>query len=199
MIGIIALCNQIILSFIPFDPTVVSSPETQPVIDSHVKDSPRSLKTIFLQPSFLLACGTATLSNTAMVMIMSQFSIDMNRHQYEFWCISLVLEFHLIAMYFPSFITGYLLDLVSPVTLSIIGNVIYLFGIAVMYWNSAYDGYVVGMILIGIAWNFSYSSSTLLLSQSYLVCKMILLHHILPYFCSSQQRHISFKGLTTPF
>jgi hypothetical protein len=169
MIGVIGLCNQILLSFIPFDPTVVTSRETQPMIDPRAKDSPRPLKTIFLQPSFLLACGTATLSNTAMMMIMSQFSLDMNRHQYEFRDISLVLEFHLLAMYSPSFITGYLLNLTSPLNLSIIGNVIYLMGIVVMYSVSEYFGYSVGMILIGIAWNFSYSSSTLLLSDCYRV------------------------------
>jgi hypothetical protein len=71
-------------------------------------------------------------------MIMSQFSLDMNRHQYV-RDISLVLD------------------------------VIYLLGIVVMYSVSEYFGYSVGMILIGIAWNFSYSSSTLLLSDCYRV------------------------------
>jgi Na+/melibiose symporter-like transporter len=171
MIGVIGLINQILLSFIPFESTPVASRENQPIIDPNDKEFPRSLRTIFLQPLFLLACGTATLSNTAMVMIMSQFSIDMNRHQYEFRYISLVLEFHLLAMYFPSLITGYLWDFSSPLNLSIIGNVTYLLGIAVMYSvpEDVYIGYVSGMILIGIAWNFSYSSSTLMLSDCYRV------------------------------
>jgi hypothetical protein len=168
MIGCLGLSNQLLLSFIPFGQGAESS-ERRPLLSLPHQEA-RPLRVIFSQPLFLLACGTAAVSNTAMVMVMSQFSIDMDKHHYSFPEISFVLELHLLAMYSPSFFTGRLLDLISAPALSALGNAFYLLGLGVLALSWQGSGrYLVGMALIGLAWNFSYSSSTLMLGDCYRV------------------------------
>lgn len=172
MIGVLSLANQSLLSFISFD--IGSHSETKVLLQQDEELS-RPLVTIFRDPLFLLACGTATLSNTTMVMVMSQFSLEMDKLNYQFAHISLVLEFHLFAMYSPSLFTGHLFNYLSPPTLSILGNLLCIVGIGVMSSTNEYFGYLLGMIIIGISWNIAYSSSTLMLAGCYNVIFLELL------------------------
>lgn len=192
MIGILSLSNQLVLSFIPFENEVLSNEKESLLYKD--EDIPRPWVSIFLDPLFLLACGTATLSNTTMVMVMSQFSLEMNRHNFHFAYISLVLEFHILAMYSPSFFSGYLLQYLSTSTLSILGNVLYIVSIGVLSIFDEYTGYLAGMVLIGISWNLAYSSSTLMLGKCYRVTSYCI---ILFSLHSRPPKHTWFKALTT--
>jgi hypothetical protein len=177
VIGGIGLCNQLLLSFIPFG-QAIDNAETRRLVPPPPEEGARPLRVIFSQPLFLLACGTAAVSNAAMVMVMSQFSIDMDKRGYPFPDISFVLELHLLAMYSPSFFTGHVLDHISVSALSAMGIALSLLGLGVLAQDWQGSGrYLVGMALIGVAWNFSYSSSSLMLGDCYRVWP--------PHLCSA--------------
>lgn len=132
-------------------------------------NQPRSTWLICTQPLFILSCTIATLAHTIMVMIMSNVSVDMVHHGYSFHNASLTLELHFVAMFGPGFFTGKLIQKHGSFFVALIGGLIFAGSSVVLAIGTELWNYIVGMILVGIAWNFSFSAGTVMLTSSYKV------------------------------
>jgi membrane protease YdiL (CAAX protease family) len=128
----------------------------------------RPLCLIISQPIFILSCTVTTMAHTVMVMIMSNCTLAM-KEEYSFHLSTLVLETHFLAMFFPGFYTGVLIKKYGTFTVSVLGAIVFAlssiaFGLGEEKWN-----YFSGMILLGLAWNLSFSAGTVMLTDCYLV------------------------------
>lgn len=135
---------------------------------------------ICTQPLFILSCTIATLAHTIMVMIMSNVSVDMTHHGYSFHNASLTLELHFVAMFGPGFFTGKLIQKHGSFVVALVGGLIFAGSCVVLAIGTELWNYIVGMILVGIGWNFSFSAGTVMLTSSYRVSTSNIL-----YACSS--------------
>lgn len=161
VMGILGIFNWIILSRVSFPKREIDVEKC----DDLPRNS-RPLLTIISQPLFILSCSIATIAHTVMVMIMSNCALSMTSN-HSLGSSTLVLEMHFIAMFSPGFVTGVLIKRYGPFLISFYGAVIFasssiLFAFGTELWN-----YYSGMILLGIAWNFSYSSATIMLTRCY--------------------------------
>ena len=127
------------------------------------------MREIVQQPMFILACTIATLAHTIMVMVMSNVSVDMNDHAYSINTSSVVMEIHFFSMFAPGFITGKLIEKYGSFFVSLIGGLIFAGSSVVLATGSELWNFIVGMSLVGIAWNFSFSAVTVMLTHSYKV------------------------------
>ncbi len=149
---------------------MVKFPVKDEAIGSGLHAPPRRpLLAIVSEPLFVLSCMIPTIAHTVMIMVMSNCALSM-KDDYSFSTTTIVLETHFLAMFLPGFFTGWLISLYGTLNVSILGGVVFglagvTFLLGTMLWN-----YITGMVLIGIAWNFSFSAGTVMLMGCYLVC-----------------------------
>jgi MFS family permease len=161
--GVIGLINTLTINAINF-PTMSRSDDLTSVILYGPK---RPLVEIMMQPSFIISCSCATLAHTIMIMIMSDVELAMSADDFSLYYCSLVMELHFFAMFSPGFISGYLIDSLGSLFVAIIGGIIFAASLLVMGLGQNLFNYTFGMILVGIGWNLSFSTGTVMLTSSY--------------------------------
>lgn len=148
---------------------------TESIDSEHVSIQDAEMRTryeIISQPLFIASCTVATLAHTLMVMVMSNVSVAMTDGGFSFSQANLVLELHFLAMFAPGFFTGTLMSLIGTFTVSLIGAIIFAGSAVVLAIGDDLWNYMIGMILVGIAWNFSFTAGTVMLSG----CYSVILH-----------------------
>lgn len=158
--GAIGALNWIVVALVNFPPPATGD---SPLIFK----KGRPICEIISTPIFMLSCTVATVAHTVMVMIMSNCTLAME-DDYSFQTATIVLELHFFAMFFPGYFTGKLIKRSGTFAVSMYGAIIFavsatVFAVGEELWN-----YFLGMILLGIAWNFSFSAGTVMLTESYL-------------------------------
>ncbi len=131
------------------------------------KDQGRPLSEIARQPAFMVAVMSATVGYGVMNLLMTATPLAMASCNHPFSDAAFVIQWHVIAMFAPSFFTGALIKrfgvraiLFSGVLLSLGCVAIALQGVAVMHFWAA-------LILIGVGWNFMYVGGTTLLTETH--------------------------------
>eukprot|EP01038_Epipyxis_sp_PR26KG_P016165 gene16165-21978_t len=122
---------------------------------------------ILIDPDFALSCTVATIAHTIMIMLMSNISIEVVKNGYSFNNSALVMELHILAMYAPGFITGMFMQKWGTLSIAALGGVLFGASCVVLIINSDLWNFILGMILCGIGWNFSFSAGTVMLTSSY--------------------------------
>lgn len=107
-----------------------------------------------------------------MVMVMSNCALSMD-NDYSFFTTSLVMQFHFFAMFAPGFYTGTLIAKHGPFKVSILGTIVFALSAFVFASGTEKWNYFSGMVLLGLAWNFSFSAATVMLTQSYLAVEAV--------------------------
>ena len=128
----------------------------------------RSLPQIMRQPVFWVAVGAGVVGYTTMSFIMTATPVSMHvleGHTLE--DTKCVIQSHIMAMYLPSLFSGWLIARFGIGRMMFVGCCKYLFCIAVANAGIALPNYGIGLILLGISWNFLFVSGTALLSSGY--------------------------------
>jgi MFS family permease len=163
--GLVGILNLAAVSTVNFPPGVQGRGKEA---DDFLLQKPRPLSEIMTSRMFVLSCTIATMAHTVMVMVMSNCALSMDK-DYGLQLTSLVMQFHFFSMFAPGFITGRLISTYGPFAVSVLGSAV--FGLSSLFFALGMDAwnYFVGMILLGLGWNFSFSAGTVMLTQSYMV------------------------------
>ncbi|WP_052379810.1 MULTISPECIES: hypothetical protein [unclassified Pseudoalteromonas] len=70
------------------------------------EDPKRDLKTILIQPKFIIAVTAAMISFTLMSLWMTATPLAMHRHGFDFKDSAFIIQWHVLAMFVPSLFTG---------------------------------------------------------------------------------------------
>jgi MFS family permease len=128
----------------------------------------RPLSEIMLKPLFLLALLGAGIGFGVMISIMTATPIHLHKiAHFSLEETTFVIQSHIIAMFLPSLITGVLVLRFGVFKVLFTGLVSFLVTIFLGTFFHSLISYWLGLILLGIGWNFLFISSTILLSQSY--------------------------------
>ena len=115
-----------------------------------------------------LAIISAAVGYITMSTLMTATPISMNvMHGYSIFATGIVIQFHVIGMFLPSLITGDLIKKFGIKKMIYAGISILLICIIINYNFETYYGYFIGLILLGVGWNFLFISGTSLLVISY--------------------------------
>ena len=136
----------------------------RPAVSHSFRDG-RPLSVIVLQPKFIVAvvCGLASYS--MMNMEMTSAPLAMVQCNHSVGEAALGIQWHVIGMYAPSFITGSLMArfgvrpmMASGLAIILVAATINLFGIEL--WN-----FWIGLTLLGVGWNFAFIGATTLVTE----------------------------------
>ncbi len=137
-------------------------------IDFNNKYNGRRLFEIIFQPRFLQAIIAAAFAYTVMSFLMTATPLSMHvMEKMSLENTGLVLQFHLVAMFLPSLITGHLIKKFGHSNIMYIGVLFYVVTIILSLFEQTFANYMVALIFLGLGWNFLFISGTSLVVLTY--------------------------------
>ena len=128
----------------------------------------RPLKFVLTRPVFMVAVLCAMIAYGTMNLLMTATPLAMNHRGMAFDDTAIVIQWHIIGMFAPSFFTGSLIHRFGVLKIMFVGALA-LVGCALVALNGQlYTHFFVGLMLLGIGWNFLYIGGTTLLTEVYL-------------------------------
>lgn len=145
-------------------------PTQQTVADDNadLTQQARPISEIIRQPKLIVAVSMAGLGYALMAFIMTATPLHMHVQEHHSMVdTKLVIQSHILAMFAPSFITGWLITKFSEFKVILAGLLAFLIAIAAAFAASGWWFYWVALVALGIGWNFLFTTGTSLLTQCY--------------------------------
>ncbi len=142
--------------------------ENKSKLETNIKSSGRSIFELVSQPRFLQALVASAFGYAIMTFLMTATPLSM--HVMEKISLSktgLVIQFHVVAMFLPSLVTGNLIKKFGHSNIMYAGVFLYSITIILSFFDQTYYNYMFALIFLGLGWNFLFISGTSLLVLTY--------------------------------
>ena len=156
LIGV-ALVGLVLISLIDFPPLAKPAPGS----------GGRTSAELMRQPVFLVALAASALGYGVMSLLMSATPIAMGQCGLPFGDAGLVLQWHVLGMFVPSFFTGPLIKRVGVLPVMAVGVLLNLGCVSFALSGQDLPHFLGALFLLGIGWNFLYIGGTTLFTQAY--------------------------------
>lgn len=127
----------------------------------------RPIKVIIRQPKFLLALIGGIIGYGVMSLLMIATPLSMKHSNLPFTNITLVIQWHVLGMFTPSFFTGNLIRKFGVYRILIAGAISNLLCVTINLTGTSLYHYWSALFLLGIGWNFLFISASSLLTECY--------------------------------
>lgn len=157
MAGISALCTILVL----FTPSARGQ-------RNEVSGDVRSLTEIIRNPALVMAIAAAVGGYSLMSFIMTATPVHMHVHEgHSLEQTRFVIQSHILAMFLPSFFSGWLISRWGTPRVIVAGLCAYATTLVMALTGSAVLNYWSALVLLGVGWNFLYLAGTTLLPSTY--------------------------------
>lgn len=128
----------------------------------------RPLGQIFRQPTLILAIAAAAMGYSVMSLIMTATPLSMHEmDQHSLEDTTRVIQGHILAMYLPSFFSGFLISWLGVRRIIQAGFTLMLVCVLIGWGQPDLINYWGALVFLGVGWNFLFLGGTTLLTQSY--------------------------------
>lgn len=128
----------------------------------------RPLGELLSQPIFIVAVACQMLGYGAMNFVMSSTPLAMNAHNFDMSQTAVVIQWHVVAMFAPSFFTGHLIKHLGITPVLVAGAFFGFFSISInLFTDTAVANFIIALVSLGISWNFLFVGGTTLLTDAY--------------------------------
>ena len=131
------------------------------------KDQGRPLAEIARQPAFIVAVLSGMIGYGVMNLLMTATPLAMKSCLHPFSDAAFVIQWHVIAMFAPSFVTGSLIKRFGVRTIMVTGVLLSLCCVAIALSGVEVMHFWIALVLIGVGWNFMYLGGTTLLTETH--------------------------------
>lgn len=125
----------------------------------------RPLAAIALQPLFVVAVICGAVSYMVMNFLMTSAPLAMYMHGHSQESSNLGIQWHVVAMYAPSFFTGKLITFMGAIRTTILGILITALSIVIGLFGTDVYHFWALLILLGIGWNFGFLGASALVLE----------------------------------
>jgi MFS family permease len=134
---------------------------------SEQKDQGRPLAEIARQPSFIVAVLSGMVGYGVMNLLMTATPLAMKSCEHPFSEAAFVIQWHVVAMFAPSFFTGSLIKRFGVRTILFTGVLLSLGCVAIALSGVDVMHFWIALMLVGVGWNFMYLGGTTLLTETH--------------------------------
>jgi MFS family permease len=127
----------------------------------------RPLMTILMQPKFLVALLAAIASFALMSLVMTATPLAMIEHHHSMADAQTGIQWHVIAMFGPSFFTGGLIARFGKPGIAAAGLLLIAGSATVALLGTSLWHFWIALILLGIGWNFGFIAATAMVAELY--------------------------------
>lgn len=158
-LSIVALCLMSIC--------VLQFVRIPPLSAAQRRQTGRPMREIARQPAFIVAVLSAMLGYSTMSLVMTATPLAMAFCGFGFGDTASVIQWHVLAMFAPSFVTGHIIRKIGVLAVIKIGTLLGFACIAVTLSGIDLANFGVGLVLLGLCWNFMFVGGTTLLTETY--------------------------------
>jgi MFS family permease len=137
------------------------------VSEENFSQEPRPLRRIARQPAFLVAVLGATVGHGVMVLLMTATPLAMDVCNFTFANTAMVIQWHIVGMFAPSFFTGDLIKRFGNLNIMMVGGALQIACILVNIAGTQIHNFLPALIVLGMGWNFLFIGGTSLLTETY--------------------------------
>ncbi|HRY25487.1 MAG: MFS transporter [Geminicoccaceae bacterium] len=157
MIATVAFCCGVALAFLDLPHKVATT-----------SDAPaRPLLEIVRKPEAITAFAAALVAYVTMNMLMTATPLAMLACGYAFADSAMVIQWHVVGMFAPSFFSGSLIARFGAERIIAFGGLLMLACIGTNLAGIEVVNFVASLLLLGLGWNFMFIGGTTLLTQAY--------------------------------
>jgi MFS family permease len=129
---------------------------------------PRPVGVIVRQPVFIVAVLGGTVAYGVMSLIMTATPISMHvQDGFSIAETASVVRWHVLGMYAPSLVSGYLLDRFGIAIVMMGGALALTLAVGIAVLDHTFMHYWMALVVLGIGWNFLYVGGTTMLTLTY--------------------------------
>ena len=154
----VALLSMVVMRFINFPPAPAQKADDA---------GGRPLSEIMRQPVFVIAAMAAALGYGVMNLLMAATPLAMQVCGFPFEDTAWVLQWHVIGMFAPGFVTGHLIKRFGVLTIMGVGVLLNMGCIAIALSGVDLHQFLYALLMLGVGWNFLFTGSTTLSMQAY--------------------------------
>lgn len=125
----------------------------------------RPLKEILLSPHYMLAVASGVVSYGLMTFVMTAAPIAMVGHGHSVNHAALGIQWHVLAMFGPSFFTGMLITRFGKERITAVGLLIIALSAIVALSGRDLTHFWISLILLGVGWNFGFIGATAMVAE----------------------------------
>ena len=127
----------------------------------------RPLSQVVRQPVFVVAVLSAALGYGVMNLLMTATPLAMSFCGYPFAAAAFVIEWHVVGMYAPGFVTGGLIQRFGALKVIMAGTLLMAACAAVALAGNKVGHFWSALVVLGVGWNLMYTGGTTLLTEVY--------------------------------
>ena len=158
VLAVVALLAMVLMAFIQFPPHTVARRD---------HSVGRPLWHIMRQPIFMVACASAALGYGVMNLLMAATPLAMQQCGLSFDNVAFVLEWHVIGMFAPGFVSGGWIKRFGALPVMAVGLVLNVVCIAVALTGVELQQFAIALFVLGVGWNLIFTGSTTLSLSAY--------------------------------
>ncbi|NQV46236.1 MAG: MFS transporter [Rhodospirillaceae bacterium] len=129
--------------------------------------SGRPLAEIATQPAVIVAVIVAMFGYSVMTLLMTATPLAMTGHGYDISDASFVIQWHMLAMFAPAFITGHVIRNFGVVRVMLAGAVMLALAVVAALMGETLVHFWLAMFALGFGWNFTFIGGSTLLTETY--------------------------------
>lgn len=145
---------------------VLAFVKVPPLAHKHAFD-PRPLWEIVRAPRFIVAVGCGVASYSMMNLVMTAAPLAMIDCGHSVTDATLGIQWHVLGMFVPSFVTGHLIARFGLARITAIGLVLIALTGVVAISGLTVAHFWTALVLLGVGWNFSFVGATTLVTQTH--------------------------------
>jgi MFS family permease len=127
----------------------------------------RPVLEILFQSKFLVALLAAISSYALMSFVMTATPIAMIEHHHQHSDAQLAIQWHVIAMFGPSFFSGGLVARYGKARMAALGLVLIALAAVIALSGTGLAHFWIALVFLGIGWNFGFIASTAMVAELY--------------------------------
>jgi MFS family permease len=155
----------VILALINF--AVVATLQIPKPTAEEVAGPQRSWGELLRQPRLIVAMASAIIAYALMNLMMTAAPVAMKMCGFDVSASSWVIQWHVLGMFVPSFFTGVLIKRYGVNLITSLGMGLLIAAAITGLAGITFGHFAVGLILLGLGWNFGFIGGTTMLTECY--------------------------------
>jgi predicted MFS family arabinose efflux permease len=131
------------------------------------QEAKRPLPAIMGQGMFIVAALNGVVGYGIMSLIMTATPLAMQECNFTFDDSATVIQWHVVGMFGPSFITGTLINRFGVLNVMLTGSLLMVGCLAMTLTGIDFVNFWLGLVLLGVGWNFMFVGGTTLLTRAH--------------------------------
>jgi MFS family permease len=156
-----------VMAFLAVAAVVVAGLRTPVLAAGGPLGAARPLRVVAAQPTFVVAVLGSSVGYGVMTLLMMATPLAMSSCGHGFSSTAFVIQWHVVAMFAPSFLTGDLVRRFGAPKVMLMGALLEASCAAVALGGVDVAHFWAALVLLGVGWNFLYVGGTALLTECY--------------------------------